>query len=154
MDETHPDKKGKEMTRPQNKRSEQRRRRRREREPASPELDLVADLAATYTCGTHVAHDYAAQCQDNREALEADLVFTRLAQEIWQDHPEPFASLVAALADLAAARQRHLEAVSALEQRFTALAAQPGLHLHLEPIERYRELVHRRLFPEDSPSTT
>jgi hypothetical protein len=136
------------MTRKQNKRAERRRLRRRERVEAPP-YDLIADTAAVYTCGAELSRDYAQQCRNNREALEADVVFTRLAHELWQGRPGRAELLAAALGDLAAERQRHLEAITELGKRFDALVEQSDFHEHLGPSEAFRELVHRRLFPEE-----
>ena len=35
-----------------------------------------------------------------------------------------------------------------LGQQFGQLAADPSLHIHLDPIDRYHDLVRTRLFPE------
>jgi hypothetical protein len=43
---------------------------------------------------------------------------------------------------------RHRETLIRIAQQLEQLAADPSLHIHLDPIERYRELVRTRLFAE------
>lgn len=126
------------------------RRRRRHAETVGFE-QLVQDTAARFTCFALTCDDFAYQCQSGREALECDLAFNRVAAEIWAGRPGGARELAEALAALAAERERHLGAITVLGERFEALAADhQGLHEHLEPIECYRDLVRRRIFPNRS----
>jgi hypothetical protein len=112
----------------------------------SDEDALVQDTAGVFTCVTKTAEDFAYQCDSACDDLEGDLVYNRLAHEIWSGHPDRAPALIEALAELAAERQRHLDALTALGQRFDQLAADDR-HDHLEPLQTYQELVRRRLFP-------
>lgn len=110
--------------------------------------DVVRDTAAVYTCLYEIASDYAQQCQVAQENFEDDIVFTALACRIWQDRPGQAEQLTGALTDFLAARRRYFEAVTTLEPRFRALL-DPPVHEHLDPIEHYRDMTHRHLFPHE-----
>ena len=113
--------------------------------------DVIQDTAAVFTCSTEISGDFAYQCQDQRENLEADLAYTRAALRIWQDQTGPAQSLIAALTDLLTARQRHHDSLAELQSRFSALATNQAFqHIHLEPVERYAELVRNVVFPNDA----
>ena len=47
----------------------------------------------------------------------------------------------------------HQQALQRIGQHLQHLAADPSLHIHLNPIERYRELVRQRLFPQPPEGT-
>jgi hypothetical protein len=112
--------------------------------------DVVQDTAARFTCSTKTAADFAAQCLSRREDLDCDIIFNRLAHEIWVGRPGRAEELAAALADLLAERHRHDAALAALGQRFRALA-QEERHEHLAPPEDYRALVRQRVFEDPLP---
>jgi hypothetical protein len=110
--------------------------------------DVVKDSTATLTCAAETAGDFAYQCTHQQEELDFDLPYLHLALEIWRESPLAPPSLLAALDELLTEELRHREILIRLAQQFERLAADPSLHIHLEPIERYRELVRSRLFAE------
>ena len=112
--------------------------------------DVVQHSAATLTCAAETAADFAGQCAHDQEEVELDLPFLRLALEIWREHPQSTQPLVAALEELLNERLRQQEALNRIGQQLQHLAADPSLHIHLEPLDGYRELVRNRLFPESS----
>jgi len=123
-------------------------RRRRHKRQTQQQHDVVHDTAARFTCAAETADDFAYQCAHAQEALDIDLLFNRLALEIWHERPARAEALVVALEELLAERLRHQQALQRLEQRLQSLADDPSFHIHLEPIEAYRELVRSRVFPE------
>jgi len=133
------------MTRRNKGREEKRWRRQAEQKRQN---DVVQDSAATLSCAAETAGDFAYQCAHEQEEQAFDLPFLRLAIEIWREHPEAAPAVLTALEELLAEQLRHQEALTRLEQRFETLAADPSLHIHLDLIDRYRELVRSRLFPE------
>ena len=110
--------------------------------------DVVKDSAATLTCAAETAGDFAYQCTHQQEELDFDLPYLHLALEIWRESPQAPPSLLAALDELLTELLRHRETLTRMALTFEQLAADPTLHIHLDPIERYRELVRSRLFPE------
>ncbi|MGK5085882.1 hypothetical protein WDW37_21545, partial [Bdellovibrionota bacterium FG-1] len=96
------------------------------------------------TCSHEIAHDFAWQCSYGQKELESDILFTRIAEEIWRDHTGDAKELVQVVADFLTERERHQAALLALEIRFTTLA-DANIHEHLEPIETYRDLLRGRL---------
>lgn len=147
--ETHPA-----MARNKSKhRREEKRFRRQQRDKQRQEQDnVVLDSAATLTCAAETAADFAGQCAQQEEDLELDLSFLNLALEIWGEQPQPSTQpLLRALEDLRQERQRHLQALHALGAQLERLAEDPSLHIHLDPIERYQQLVRDRLFSLTEP---
>ena len=130
--------------------NEHKRRRRHKRQAQD---DVVHDTAARFTCAAETADDFAYQCAHAHEALDIDLLFNRLALEIWNERPAHAEVLVVALEELLAERLRHRHTLQRLEQRLQNLADDPSFHIHLEPIEAYRELVRSRVFPQSSANT-
>lgn len=114
--------------------------------------DLIADTVARFTCSFETAHDFVCQCSRAIEDLDTDVVFNRLAHEIWCGHPERMPELTAALADCLAERERHLAQLRQFEERFSAIEA-TNVHNHLEAAEDYRKLVRQRIFPDVTPPT-
>jgi len=147
------------MARNKNKpRREEKRFRRQQRDKQRQEQDnqdnVVLDSAATLTCAAETAADFASQCAQQDEELELDLSFLRLAVEIWGEQPQPATQpLLRALEDLLQERQRHMHALKTLAAQLGQLAEDPSLHIHLDPIERYQQLVRERLFsfPDEPP---
>jgi len=113
--------------------------------------DVVKDSAATLTCAAETAGDLAYQCTHQQEELDFDLPFLHLALEIWRQSPLAPPSLLAALDELLTEELRHREALIRIGLELEQLAADPNLHIHLDPIDYYRELVRNRLF--DEPTT-
>ena len=130
-----------------NKNREEKNWRRQQREKQRQD-NVVKDSAATLSCAAETAGDLAYQCTHQQEELDFDLPFLRLALEIWQESPLAPPSLLAALDELLTAQLRHRETLIRIAQHLEQLAADPALHIHLDPIERYRELVRQRLFPQ------
>jgi len=121
--------------------------------PKEPrEDDVVRDTAAVFTCSSKTAADFAAQCNSQREDLACDIVFNRLAHEIWIGRPGRAEELAAALEELLAERERHEAKLAELGRRFGALAAE-DLHEHLDPPEAYSDLVRQRVFEAPPPHT-
>ena len=107
--------------------------------------DVVKDSAATLTCAAETAGDFAYQCTHQQEELDFDLPYLHLALEIWRESPQAPPSLLAALDELLTELLRHRETLTRLALTFEQLAADPTLHIHLDPIERYRQWVRQRL---------
>jgi hypothetical protein len=127
---------------------------RREQRERQQQDDVVQHSAATLTCAAETAGDFGGQCVHDQEELALDLPFLRLALEIWREHPAPTQPLVAALEELLSERVRYQQALDRIGQQLQHLAADPSLHIHLKPLEDYRELVRRRLFPQPSETMT
>lgn len=123
-------------------------RRRREQREAEHQNNVVQDTAARFTCAAETADDFAYQCTDAQEELDLDLLVHHLALEIWREDPDRATALLTTLEELLAERLRHREALARIGHRLQALADDPTQHIHLEPLERYRQLVRDRLFPE------
>lgn len=115
--------------------------------------ELVHDTAAVFTCTYEISRDFADQCGDALETLDADLAFNRVAHEIWAGRPGRPQELAEALAALQRERERHVTELRELEKRFRTLAADENWHEHLEPPEAYRALVRERVFPDTKPSS-
>lgn len=142
------------MARNKNKhRREEKRFRRQQRDNQRQEQDnVVSDSAATLTCAAETAADFAGQCAYQQEELQFDLSFLSLALEIWSEQPQPATQpLLSALQELLQERQRHMQALNALAAQLERLAEDPSLHIHLDPIERYQQLVRDRLFSAMPP---
>jgi hypothetical protein len=143
---------GKIMARRRNRPTRADRRAQERREQRRVEEDVAAtvvDVASRFTCSTGVAQDFADQCEQRIEDLDFDLTCNRLALEMW----EPIASdaarpVVALLHEIAAERDRHRQALVELQIRLDEYAQQE-IHEHLEPVDKYQELVFRRLFEPD-----
>jgi hypothetical protein len=132
------------MSRKKQKPNRAERQRRQEERAKTEFVDVIQDTAGTFTCSHELAHDYAWQCGHSIEELEGELLFNRIAGEIWRDHTGNARELAQTVADFLAERERHRAALSDLEKRFLVLADTDS-HEHLEPIETYRELVRDRL---------
>jgi len=112
------------------------------------DIDLIRDTAATFSCSTEITKDFLFQCTDGIEAIEADLNFNRVAHEFWQDRPGHGQQIAEALAAFIHARESYLRAPTDLRLKLTDLAAQVPEHDHLDPIEKYREIVRARMFAD------
>lgn len=127
-------------------------RQREEARMRQNEKDVIFDTAAVFTCAHEISEDFAGQCEQVQNEVEADLKFTALACEIWANRSGLAKQLTDTLADFAAERARHAAVLAALEKRFGALGADASFDEHLDPVEPYRELVRQRIFP-DHPTT-
>ena len=124
-----------------------------EKERRKHEEEVVADTAAVFTCLQMIANDFAYQCGDESENVEADIAFNKVALEMWSERTGRAQDLVAALVALADARERHRQMLIETRNRFIAIADDESTHeVHLGPPEAYRDLIRKRLFPE--PPTT
>ena len=129
--------------------SKEEKRRRRHRRQAQRQDDVVHDTAARFTCAAETADDFAYQCAQAQQQLDIDLLFHRLALEIWNERPPARAQpLVDALEELLAERMRYRQTLQRIGQRLQSLADDPSFHIHLEPVDAYRELVRSRVFPQ------
>lgn len=129
----------------------QERRRRQERADEQLFDDVASDTAAVFTCSRSTAEDFAGQCADRLEELDADIQFNQVAAEIWSGRPGRAGELAAALAALCTERERQRDAMTALCDRFEALARDEAFDEHLDPVAQWREFIRQRLFP-DPPS--
>ncbi len=131
----------------------EKRRRKQKRRERSQTTDVIMDTAARFTCSTEVATDFADQCSSALETLDCDLDFNRVAHEMWRERPGHGQQIAEALAALITERERHALALTELQQRFTVLRDSGPQHEHLEPVDRYRELIRMRIFPDHPPLT-
>jgi hypothetical protein len=147
--ETHPAmarNKGKQRRDDKRFRRQQRHRQRQEQD------NVVLDSAAILTCAAETAADFAGQCADQEEELQLDLSFLNLALQIWGERPDASTQpLLHVLQELLHERQRHMQALATLATQLKRLAEDPSLHIHLDPIERYQQLVRDQLFPVVEP---
>ena len=134
-------------------RREEKRFRRQQRDRQRQEQDnVVLDSAATLTCAAETAADFADQCAQQEQELQLDLSFLNLALEIWGERPQPATQpLLHALQELLQERQRHMQALKTIGAQLERLAENASLHIHLDPIERYQQLVRDRLFSLAEP---
>ena len=142
---------GRKMSRKIRPQNPEKRRRKQELQERRQDTNLILDTAARFTCSTEVAEDFAYQCLRGREDVEYDLLYNRVAHEIWRDRPGPAQQITEALAAFAAEREHYVQALQELERRLSALAQQGPQHEHLEPVEKYQELIRSRIFPEHPP---
>jgi hypothetical protein len=132
------------MSRKKRKPNRAERKKRQEERSQSQFEDVVEGTAATFTCSYEIARDFAWQCSDGAEEMESDILFNQLAHEIWRAHGKNEKELAQALADFLAERERHRNALLTLETRFKTLT-DTEIHEHLDPIEKYQELIRERL---------
>jgi len=130
--------------------SEKRRRKQQPRE-RNQTTDVIVDTAARFTCSSQVTDDFAEQCSSALETLDCDLAFNRVAHEMWRERPGHGQQIAEALAAFLTERERYAQALTQLQQRFTALRDLGPQHEHLEPVEKYRELIRARVFPDHPP---
>ena len=140
----------------QGKSFQQRQAERKQREQQDHhELDeIVQNMAATYTCSTETARDFADRCSDRLDDLEYELDCTRIAVDFWSETPDHAAPLVDVLRELAAEHERHAAAIVDLRSRMVELTNNEGIHHHLDqPPEHYQNQLRLRLFtaPEHRP---
>lgn len=112
---------------------------------------LVQDTVGLYACFYEASLTHVDLCKVHLEELETTTLFNRLAQEFWQNRPGHAEALHQALTDLLAEHLHYANAIAKLEARFATLA-DTAVHEHLEPLEEYRELARRRLYPEKYPA--
>jgi hypothetical protein len=124
----------------------------REQRDRQRDENIVQHSAAVLSCATEAADEVAGVCDHLLEELSIELPYLRLALEIWNEHPELAQPLKAVLVELLEASVSYNQALHMAGEQLQRLAADPAPHIHLEPIERYRQLVRQRLFL-DPPAT-
>lgn len=112
------------------------------------ENDVVEHSAAVLSCATEAADEFVGVCERSLENLEVDLPYLRLALEIWAEHPELAQPLRHSLEELLQALTVHDKSLKDIKQKLERLAADPSPHIHLDPVERYHQLVRERLFAQ------
>lgn len=110
--------------------------------------EVVQDSAAVLSCATKAADEIAGVCDHLLQELSVELPYLRLALEIWAEHPELAQHLRSVLTELLEASERYNAALHQAGKELQRLADDPAPHIHLDPIERYRQLVRERLFPD------
>lgn len=107
--------------------------------------EIVTHTTHVFTCPTDVCIELAEICNDAVE--DAAIVHNAgsLASEIWSPVGTDIARPIAdAARDLLAEYERHTAALIALRDRFAALSDSDN-HEHLEPAERYAEIVMKHM---------
>jgi hypothetical protein len=110
------------------------------------EDDVVEHSAAVLSCATEAADEFVGVCERSLETLEDDLAYLRLGLEIWAEHPQLARPLRVALQELLQVLTAHCKSLTDIKQELERLAADPAPHIHLDPVERYHQLVRERLF--------
>jgi len=130
----------------------QKQRRQAERDERD-RLEAITGITEQLTCLGGLAAQVTDDCEDHVQDLAFDLATSRLAAEFWADHPAAH-DVVAMLADLTAEHQRHCDALAILAARFDAFVHSQANHehVHLRPIEAYRQRVEERLYPPADPA--
>ncbi len=115
-------------------------------------LEAIAGVTEQLTCLDRFAGQVADDCSLHVECHEFDLATTGLAIEFWADQPVA-KDVVAMLAAVQAEHQRHCDAMTALGTQLAALVDSLGAqgHVHLRPLEPYRERVEACLYPPVTP---
>lgn len=127
-------------------------RHKRRQAPERPSWDdIIQDTAACFTCSRQIAEDFVAQCDSRLEDLEADIAFNRAAHKMWAGRPGRAEDLAQTLAAFVTEREREAAALTALRQRFAALATDELFHEHLDPVEQWRDFLRTTILP-DPPS--
>lgn len=111
--------------------------------------DVIRDTARVFTCATETAEDCATECERRLEDVDADLNYRRVPHDIWSARPGRVQVLATAMAELITENERHKKVIAELFQRFEELAAQQDFHEHIEPPDKYLDVV-RALFEPPS----
>lgn len=111
--------------------------------------DVAQDNAAVLTCSSKAATEFIVIGEHYLKDLELDIPYLQVALEIWAEHPELAQPLRRTLEELLQAFITHCQTLKDINKKFELLAADPGPHIHLDPVERYQQLLKERLF---SPS--
>jgi hypothetical protein len=109
------------------------------------ENDLVEHSAAVLTCATEAADEFVGVCDRCIEELELDLPYLQVALEIWAEHPEFAQPLRHSMQQLLLVLTGQYKALKDIRQELQRLAADPAPHVHLDPVERYHQLIRERL---------
>jgi hypothetical protein len=129
-------------------------RKQRERQDEQEVDEIVENMAATYTCSTETARDFADRCSDRLQDQEYEIDCTRIAIDFWSEAPAHAAPLLDALRELAAEQERHDAAIADLRRRMAELANNEAIHHHLDRSpSHYQNQLRLHLFtaPEQRP---
>lgn len=107
--------------------------------------DIVEHSAAVLTCATQAADELVGVCDGCLENLELELPYVRVALEIWAEHPELAQPLRHSMEQLLQLLTQQYQALKDIKQDLERLAADPAPHIHLDPVERYHQLIRERL---------
>jgi len=111
--------------------------------------DDIRETARVFTCAQQTAEDCATECERRLEDVDADLNYRRVPHDIWSGRPGRVQVLATAMAELITENERHKKVIAELFQRFEDLAAQQDFHEHIEPPDKYLDVV-RALFEPTS----
>ncbi len=138
-----------------NAKTKKRKRKQQRQEESAEKLldDLASDTAAIFTCSSQLIDHWAHHCGRLQEDLEYDLIYSRIAIEIWKEHPGLADDVTAVLEDFATESQGRLSSIEQLATRFAALADdEDNAHKHLDRVEHYRDLIHLRISQSNEAS--
>jgi hypothetical protein len=107
--------------------------------------DIVEHSAEVLTCATEAADEFVGVCSRHLEDLEVDLPYLRVALEIWAEHPNLARPLKHSMQQLLQVLAGEYDALKDIKQELERLAADPAPHVHLDPVERYHQLIRERL---------
>ena len=114
--------------------------------------DVAQDNAAVLTCSSKAATEFIVIGEHYLKDLELDIPYLQVALEIWAEHPELAQPLRSTLEELLQALITHCQTLKDINEKFEQLAADPGPHIHLDPVERYQRLIKERLFSPSPPA--
>ena len=109
--------------------------------------DVAQHSAAVLTCATKAARQFVVIGKHYLKDLEVDIPYLEVALEIWAQNPELAQPLRSTLEELLQEMISHCQTLKAINAKFEGMAANPGPHIHLDPVDRYRRLISERLFP-------
>jgi hypothetical protein len=115
-------------------------------------LEAITGITEQLTCLDRLAYEVADECSLHVDRHEFDLATSDLVIEFWADQPVA-KDVVALIAAIQAEHQRHCDALTALGTQLAALVDNLGAqaHVHLRPLEPYRERVEACLYPPVTP---
>jgi len=114
--------------------------------------DVAQEHAAVLTCSTKAAAEFIVIGEHYLKDLELDIPYLQVALEIWAEHPDLAQPLRSTLEELLQAMITHCQALKDINEKFERLAADPGPHIHLDQVDRYRRLLNDRLFSASPPA--
>jgi hypothetical protein len=115
-------------------------------------LEAITGVTEQLTCLDRFAGQVADDCALHVDRHEFDLAIAGLAIEFWADQPVA-KDVVAMIAAVQAEHQRHCDAMTAFGTQLAALVDNLGAqgHVHLRPLEPYRQRVEACLYPPVTP---
>jgi hypothetical protein len=108
--------------------------------------DVAQENAEVLTCATKAAAEFVVIGEHYLKDLELDIPYLQVALEIWAEHPQLAQPLRSTLEELLRAMIVHCQALRDINEKFERLVADPGPHIQLDQVERYRRLINDRLF--------